>query len=126
MLGAGYPEGMTETCQKSQFDFAKRLNCQSPHGVDPELPRVAPAHSPHSSLRRQNRLVKLMRPCVFSGFWPPEKNATKEREDMDYWHGRPNDKHICMYFCKETLPSLWPMWVFSCVSEGKAKYELQV
>ena len=45
---------------------------------------------------------------------------------MDYWRGRPNDKHICMYFCKETLPSLWPMWVFSCVSEGKAKYELQV
>lgn len=43
---------------------------------------MAPAHSPHSSLRRQNRLLKLMRPCVFSGFWPQEKNATKKEKKI--------------------------------------------
>lgn len=32
---------------------------------------------PHSGLGRQNRLLKLMRQCVLSGFWPPEKNGNK-------------------------------------------------
>lgn len=62
-----------------------------------------------------------MRQCVLSGFWPPaRKKATKERgEDMDYWRGRPNGKHICMYFYKRSLPSLWPMWVSPVLQRTK-------
>lgn len=44
---------------------------------------------------------------------------------MDYWRGRPNDKHIYMYFYRGELPSLWPMWFFSCARKGKTRGLLQ-
>lgn len=44
---------------------------------------------------------------------------------MDYWRGRPNSKHICMYFYKGSLPSLWPVWFFSRSPQGKTRCSLQ-
>lgn len=107
--------------QKPQRDFTKHLDCQGARRR-PRAGRRGHCPQSHSSPRRRNRLSKPMRQCVLSGFWPPKKNTTKERgEDRDYWHGSPNDKHICMYSYAESLPSLWPTWFVSCAPKGIAR-----
>jgi hypothetical protein len=91
----------SETSHKSQLDFTQHLNCQNRR------------RQLHSSSGRQNRMLKLMRQCVLSGFWPLEQ--MQQRKEEKIWiigmEGLMTNTFACV--STESLPFLWPIWVFS-------------